>query len=478
MAAEPGEGKASVGGAADRPLDRLPPHNAVEERGLLGCILQDASRLLDLCVEKRIVEESFWVEAHRTVYGAMLALYERHQPIDALTVIGRLRETGQLDAAGGEEEIFRLVEGVTTTAHAEYFIDRVFEAHLMRKVIRAAGDMVGECYDPDIPAGTVLANAEAAIFDLGQNRTGAERPWTNIVKTEMTEIEKILSEKKAITGISTGYEDLDKVLFGLHAGDMIVLAARPSMGKTSLALNIAENAVLGARRQAPVAVGVFSLEMSAESLARRMLCGVAGVSAEKLSGGMLGKADHARLVQAADTLSGAPLYVDDTPGLEVVELRARARRLKRKYDIGLVVIDYLQILHDSRHSRDGLQRETAAISQSIKEMAKELKVPVLILSQLSRAPETRDTKSGKPKLSDLRDSGAIEQDADVVMMLRRPCKYPNDPEHDKTALAIIEVAKHRNGPTAERIPLYFDAGLTRFSNWTETVEPDDVHLDG
>ena len=174
MAAD-SEGKASGGEAAVRPLDRLPPHNAAEERGLLGCILQDASRLLDLCVEKRIVEESFWVEANRAVYSAMMALYERHQPIDALSVIGRLRETGQLDAAGGEEEIFRLVDSVTTTAHAEYFIERVFEAHLMRKVIRAAGDMVGECYDPDIPAGTVLANAEAAIFDLGQDRTTAER---------------------------------------------------------------------------------------------------------------------------------------------------------------------------------------------------------------------------------------------------------------------------------------------------------------
>ena len=475
-------------GAGDRPRDgsaaaardpeRLPPHSTEAERGLLGCILQDASRLLDYCVEKRITEESFWVEANRTVYGAMMALYERHSPIDAVTVADRLRETQQLEQVGGEDELFRISESVTTVAHAEYYIQRVFEAHLMRKVIRAAGDMVGECYDPEIPAETVLANAEAAIFDLGQNRGGAERPWISIVKTEMTEIEKILSEKKSITGISTGYEDLDKVLFGLHAGDMVVLAARPSMGKTSLALNIAENVVLGARRQKPVPVGVFSLEMSAESLARRMLCGVAGVSAEKLSGGMLGKADHARLVEAADKLSGAALYVDDTPGLEVVELRARARRLKRKYDIGLIVIDYLQILHDTRHSRDGLQRETASISQSVKEMAKELKVPVLILSQLSRAPETRDTKSGKPKLSDLRDSGAIEQDADVVMMLRRPCKYPNDPEHDKTALAIIEVAKHRNGPTAERIPLYFDAGLTRFSNWTETAEPDDVHLDG
>ena len=464
--------------AGPRPEDRVPPHDEGAERGLLGCILGDSARLLDLCVERRLEEDSFWVESNRVIYRAMLDLYGKHQPVDILTVGSRLRDTGAIDIAGGEDALLSMVAGVTTMANAEHYISRVYETHLMRRLIRTAADIVDECHDPDMDGGVVLANAEAAIFDLGQDRTTAERPWAGILKNEMADIEKIISEKKSITGISTGYEDLDKVLFGLHKGDMIVLAARPSMGKTSLALNIAENVVLGARNQPRVPVGVFSLEMSAESLARRMLCGVAGVSAEKLSGGMIGKQDHDRLVSAADKLSGAPLFVDDTPGLEVVELRARARRMKRKYDIGLIVIDYLQQLHDSRHSRDGLQRETASISQSVKEMAKELKVPVLILSQLSRAPETRDTKSGKPKLSDLRDSGAIEQDADVVMMLRRPCKYPNDPEHDKSALAIVEVAKHRNGPTAERIPLFFDAGLTRFSNWTELAEPDDVHFDG
>jgi replicative DNA helicase len=258
------------------------------------------------------------------------------------------------------------------------------------------------------------------------------------------------------------------MLLGLQPSDLIVLAARPSMGKTSLALNIAENIALGARKLDPRPVAVFSLEMSAESLVRRMICCHARVSAQELSSGRIGAPEHSQLITAADTLRQAPIYVDDTAGLEAMDLRARARRLKRKYGIQFIVVDYLQLMNYSKFAAEGRQRETAAISQALKGMAKELKVPVLVLSQLSRAPETRE-KTAVPKLSDLRDSGAIEQDADVVMLLRRPCKYKDDKEAGDLRLSIVDIAKHRNGATGE-VRLDFEDRYTKFSNRQEGVD--------
>ena len=283
----------------------------------------------------------------------------------------------------------------------------------------------------------------------------------------MVEAERLLSEKKSLTGISTGFVDIDAKLLGMQKSDLLILAARPSMGKTSLALNIAENVATGARRQTPLPVAVFSLEMSAEALVRRMICCRARVSAKDLSTGRLGAGDHAQLVQAADELSRAPIYVDDTAGLEVEELRSRARRLKRKYGIQFIVVDYLQLLNCSARARDGRQQETAAISQNLKAMAKELQVPVLVLSQFSRAPENRG-KEAIPKLSDLRDSGAIEQDADIVFLLRRPSYYKEGKDSDDLTLAIVDVAKHRNGPTGE-VRLNFFADYTRFDNRIEAA---------
>ena len=287
----------------------------------------------------------------------------------------------------------------------------------------------------------------------------------------MVEAERLLSEKKSLTGISTGFVDIDAKLLGMQKSDLLILAARPSMGKTSLALNIAENVATGARRQPVRPVAVFSLEMSAEALVRRMICCRAHVSAKDLSTGRLGASDHAQLVQAADELSRAPIYVDDTAGLEVEELRSRARRLKRKYGIEFIVVDYLQLLNCSARARDGRQQETAAISQNLKAMAKELQVPVLVLSQFSRAPESRG-KDAIPKLSDLRDSGAIEQDADIVFLLRRPSYYKEGKDSDDLTLAIVDVAKHRNGPTGE-VRLNFFADYTRFDNRIEAAMPDE-----
>ena len=457
-----GAGETGAGARAPRPGDRVPPHSEDAERAVLGCALQDAARILDLCIERQISPESFYVQRHQSLFETMLALHEARKPVDFVTVAERLRETNRLDAVGGEDELARLISGTPTTAHAEYYLQRVYENHLLRRIIDAARVVTEDCYQGEAEAEALLNEAEESFFRLSEKKTGVERTWKQLIDLEAVEVERLITDKKGITGVSTGYVDIDQMLLGMQAGDLLILAARPSMGKTSLALNIAENVALGARNQPPKPVAVFSLEMSAESLVRRMVCCHAGVPAQNLARGNVSKEEHGLLMGAMDALAKAPIYVDDTAGLEAIDLRARARRLKRKYGVELIVVDYLQLMNFSKFAQEGRQRETAAISQALKGMAKELKVPVLVLSQLSRAPETRE-KTAVPKLSDLRDSGAIEQDADVVMLLRRPCKYPSDKESGDLRLAIVDIAKHRNGPTGE-VRLDFDDRFTRFSN--------------
>jgi len=463
-----GAGETGSGTRAPRPGDRVPPHSEDAERAVLGCALQDAARILDLCIERQISADSFHVQRHQSLFGTMLALHGERKPVDFVTVAERLRETHLLDSVGGEDELARLIAGTPTTAHAEYYIQRVYENHLLRRIIDAARVVTEDCYKGEAEAESLLSSAEEAFYSLSEKKVGVERTWGQLVGQEMAEVEKLILEKKGITGISTGFVDVDRMLLGMQGGDLIVLAARPSMGKTSLALNIAEHVALGARKYEPRPVAVFSLEMSAESLVRRMICSHARVSSQSLSSGNVGKPEHGLLMDAADKLKNAPIYVDDTAGLEAMDLRARARRLKRKYGVEFIVVDYLQLMNFSKFAGEGRQRETAAISQALKGMAKELKVPVLVLSQLSRAPETRE-KNAVPKLSDLRDSGAIEQDADVVMLLRRPCKYKSDSEAGDQKLAILDIAKHRNGPTGE-LRLNFEENFTRFENRTEGVD--------
>ncbi|MDR0993686.1 MAG: replicative DNA helicase [Verrucomicrobiota bacterium] len=467
-----GAGEKSPGAPVTPRLgDRIPPYSEDAERAVLGSILQDAERLLDLCGARQISTESFYVQSHRSIYETMLELSRARRPVDILTVSDRLREKSLLDGVGGEEELARLIDGTPTTAHAEYYIQRVYENHLLRRTIDTARIVTEECYKTDLEAETVLGRAEEAFFQLSERRVGQERPWADLVEAEMAEAETLIQQKKGLTGISTGFVDIDQILLGMQPGDLMILAARPSMGKTSLALNIAENVATGPRKQPPRPVAVFSLEMSAESLVRRMICCRAGVSSQRLSQGMVGNEEHGNLMGAADVLRKAPLYVDDSAGLEIEELRSRARRLKRKYDIQFMVVDYLQLLNCSARSRDGRQQETAAISQGLKAIAKELRIPVLVLSQFSRAPETRGGGS-IPKLSDLRDSGAIEQDADIVFLLRRPCYYKEGPDSDDKTLAIVDIAKHRNGPTGE-VRLNFFSDYTRFENRFEGVDHGD-----
>ncbi|MCX6998000.1 MAG: replicative DNA helicase [Kiritimatiellaeota bacterium] len=442
--------------------DRLPPYSEEAERGVLGSILLDAERVVDLCRHRRLSATAFYLRHHQVLFETVESMLNEKRPVDLLTVGERLRDLGQLEGIGGPSFLEQLVDSTPTSAHAGYYVGLVHEKFLLRLMIDKARATIETCYASQEEAGLILNKAEQDFFEIAHFKHGDEASWDKLVKEGMARIEQVIASGKNITGLATGFADVDRLTQGLQPGDLVILAARPSMGKTSLGLNIAENVAL--MRDAKHAVAVFSLEMSAEQLVRRMICSRARVSMFKLSGGYVSAEMHGSLVQATDVLMKAQIFIDDTAGLEVLELRSRARRLKRKYDnISLIVVDYLQLLHYPQYSREGRQLETAAISGALKAMAKELHVPVLCLSQLSRAPEQRDKTSGVPRLSDLRDSGAIEQDADVVFMLRRPCKYPDDQDHDDKRLAVLELAKQRNGPTGET-RLNFEEDFTRFED--------------
>lgn len=460
-----------VAGAVGARGDRLPPYSEEAERGVLGSALLDAERVMDLCLGRRLGPDAFYLRAHSTLFEALSDMLQVGRPIDLLTVGETLKDAGQLEVVGGGAYLDQLVDSTPTAAHAEYYIDIVRQKALLRTVIDRSRQAIDSCYSTEDDADEVLGQTEQSFFEIADlSRTGV-LSWPDLVKSSVTEIERIFTTRKGLTGLPTGFQDLDKKLMGLKPSDMIILAARPSMGKTSLAMNIVEHVATHYRScsgsyhdQESKPVAVFSLEMSGEQLVRRMICCCARVPSHKLSGGYLDAKHHGDLIQAADVLNKAEIFLDDTPGLSALELRSRARRLKRRHDVGLIVIDYLQLLNYPQYAREGRQRETAAISGALKAMAKELRVPVLVLSQLSRAPETRD-RLAQPKLSDLRDSGSIEQDADVVLLLRRPCKYPDDPEHEDETLSILDVAKHRNGPTGT-VQLNFEDDITRFTDRT------------
>lgn len=441
-------------------VERVPPHSEDAERGVLGAVLLDADKVMDLCIERQLVPESFYVPAYRAIFEAMQEMSRDGRPIDLLTISERLRGSGVLDRLGGPAALNRIVDATPTSAHAEYYITIVRDKALLRSVIHAARDAERICYEPEADAQSVLGQAEQSFFDITAHQHGQMRAWPDLVHEIVALFD---NEHRGFQGVPTGYRNLDDTMKGMKPGNMIVLAARPSMGKTSLAMNIVENAALGkgdpTNRPRPVAV--FSLEMSCVDLVKRMVCCRAEVSAHRIDDGFISEVNHRKLIQAADVLVRAPIYLDDSAGLEITELRARARRMRAKHNVELIVVDYLQLLRAPEFSRHGRQVEITMVSAGLKAMAKELGVPVLVLSQLSRAPESRGTTE-KPKLSDLRDSGSIEQDADMVLLLRRPCRIVGDPEHDNRTLAYVDVAKNRNGPAHEDIRMEFDEDYTRF----------------
>ncbi|MEW6517524.1 MAG: replicative DNA helicase [candidate division FCPU426 bacterium] len=435
--------------------DKIPPQNLEAERSTLGAMLLDAeaiARVLEL-----LKEDAFYQETHRTIFRAILDLYNRNEPVDYITLTDLLTRWGELERIGGAAYLTSLTDLVPTTAHVEHYARIVKEKYLLRSLIRTATQVVGRCYGEEENADQLLDQAEKAIFDLSQDRQrGSVLAIRDVIHDAMEMVENLSKHESHITGVPTGFSELDQMTAGLQPGELVILAARPSMGKTALALNIAAHAAL----EAKIPVVVFSMEMSSESLVTRMLCAEARVDLKNVRTGRLGEGDLGHLSMAAGRLFDSPVFIDDSPSCNVLEIRSKARRLKAEQHVGLIMIDYIQMMPGLGRT-DNRQQEIAGISRSLKSLAKELRVPVLVLSQLSRAPESRGGEGRRPQLSDLRESGAIEQDADVVAFIYREAYYNQDKREDKTAEIIV--AKQRNGPTGT-VKLIFNQQYTRFDS--------------
>ncbi|MDZ7371387.1 MAG: replicative DNA helicase [candidate division KSB1 bacterium] len=432
---------------------RIPPQAMEAENSVIGAMLL-SSEAVNTAVEL-LDETCFYKEAHKKIFMAALALHEKNLPVDVLTVANELEKRGQLEAVGGHYYLTELVERVPGTANVEHHCKIVLDRALLRKLITIADEIQQECYQHGQDAIDIIDAAERKIFALSENK--ARKDYTHIKPVVMKAMDKIDENSRKqghVTGIPTGFHKLDHILSGLQNSDLIILAARPSMGKTALALNIARNAAVNGH---PVAI--FSLEMADYQLAMRMLCSEARLDSHRVRLGKLTESEWQLLAQSASKLFSMPIFIDDTPGITVLELRSKARRLKAEHNIGLIVIDYLQLMRLATRV-ENRQIEIAMISQSLKNLAKELDIPVLALSQLSRAVEARS--DGRPVLSDLRESGAIEQDADVVIFIHRPAQAKGD-EIDGQTRAEIIVAKQRNGPTGD-IELVFLSKYVQFAN--------------
>jgi len=443
-------------------VDRLPPHSNEAEQGVLGCVLLSPNDNLGICVEKiKSGSEAFYDLRHRTIYEMLVEMYDAKEPIDLITLPQQLKNRSQLDAVGGLPYLTSLIDSVPSAANLGYYLEIVLEKHILRRVIATCTEIVAGVYEHEGEVDTLLDTVERDVLQIVEERvdTGS-KPIKELVHKAITTIEQLHARQGMLTGIATGFADLDKMTSGLQPGDMIVVAARPSMGKTSFAMNIVEHVALDER----LPVGVFSLEMTAESLALRVLCSRARVNLRNIREGFLAERDFPKLTGAAGKLAAAPMFIDDSSGLSVLQLRARARRMHQQHGIKLFVIDYLQLLHStSRRSADNRQQEIAEISSGIKALAKELQVPVIILSQLNR--ELEKDKSRKPRLSDLRESGAIEQDADLVGLLYKPSNDDEDgaPVETDAVPVNLLIAKQRNGPTGD-VNLTFLKGFTRFES--------------
>lgn len=417
------------------------------------------------CVE-RITEEYFYVPAHQTIYTVLVELWNAGAGIDLITFTQTLRDRNLLDAVGGASFVTSLYTFVPTAANVMYYLEIVREKFVLRQIIAACTESVRRAYEEQDEVNNLLDEVEQKVFAVGEDRFKGQMPgMKEQVMGALESIEQLWERRGGITGISTGFAELDRMTNGLHEAEMIVIAARPSMGKTALAMNIAEHVAISSK----LPVAVFSLEMSSQQLVQRLLCSRARVNLQKVREGFLAERDFPSLTSAASKLAEAQIYIDDTAGLSILELRAKARRLKAQKDIQLIVIDYLQLLRSTtRRAQDNRQLEISEISAGIKGLAKELKVPIIVLAQLNRQPEARS--GGKPRLSDLRESGSIEQDADLVGLLVRPEVYEEDEEAraEKAGEAELIIAKQRNGPVGE-VPLTFLKEFTRFEDRARNV---------
>jgi replicative DNA helicase len=453
---------------------RSPPHSRDAEQGVLGSMLISPRDVIALCVEK-INADYFYIPAHQTIYNLLVEMWNDQKAIDLITFTQALRDRQLLEVVGGAALITHLQTFVPTAANVEYYLEIVREKFILRQIISTCTTSITRAYNEQDEVTGLLDEVERDIFAIGEERFKAEiLSMKEQVMATLESIEKLFENKGAITGLSTGYRDFDKLTSGLHSSEMVVIAARPSMGKTALAMNIAEFVAI----QLKLPVAIFSLEMSAQQLVQRMLCSRARVNLAKTRDGFLAEADFPKLTNAASKLAEAKIYIDDSAGLSILELRAKARRLKAQQDVQLIIVDYLQLLRStSRRAQDNRQLEISEISAGLKSLAKELKIPIIVVAQLNRNPEIR-TGSGKgvPRLADLRESGSIEQDADLVGLLVRE-EYYADSDEERTELegkAELIIAKQRNGPIGQ-VKLTFLKSFTRFEDRAEdAAEPEEA----
>jgi replicative DNA helicase len=453
--------ESSTAQARDPFRDRTAPRSPEAEQAVIAAMLMDTDAILR--ASEHVDDTMFYDERHRRIFRSMIAISQRGEVVDPVTLGNELLRRGELDASGGKEYIGELIDAVPTSANVEYHAKIVKEKALLRRLIETSTNIITEAFQGRATAEELLEDAEQKIFQVSQQRglQGFTRV-KELMWPTMERIEALQRGGKTITGVASGFTDLDELTSGFQPADLVIVAARPSMGKTALVLNIAQYAAI--EKNVPVAL--FSLEMSKESLVQRMLTAEGRVDAQKMRKGLLRDEDYSRLARAAGILSGAPIWIDDSAGISLLEIRSKARRLKADQDIGMVVIDYLQLIQGPASS-ESRQQEISQISRSLKALAKELSVPVIALSQLSRAPEQR-AGDHRPQLSDLRESGAIEQDADLVMFIYRQEVYDGATDKDGNSLegrAEVIIGKQRNGPIG-LVNLFFHKAYTRFENYT------------
>ena len=434
---------------------RLPPQSLEAEVSVLGGVLLEneaLNRVLEV-----VNEGDFYRESHRQIFSAILNLYERNEPADLITLSETLKKRDALQEVGGIEYLNSLVNSVPTAANIAYYAKIIKEKSIVRKLINRATEIISQGYGDSGDVDEFLDRSERLIFEISEDRVRPSFfPIKDIIKASFKTIEKLYEKKQLITGVPTGFTKLDDLTSGLQSSDLIIVAGRPSMGKTALALNITQHAAI----EGGITSAIFSLEMSKEQLALRMLCSQAKVDAHRLRGGFLSESDWPNLTRAASCLSEAPIFIDDTPGLTMLEMRAKSRRLKAEHNLGLIVVDYLQLMR-GRAASENREQEISDISRSLKALAKEQHLPVIALSQLNRKVEDRGDK--RPQLADLRESGAIEQDADVIIFLYRDEVYNRSEDNPHKGKAEIIVGKQRNGPT-DRFELAFLDKYTCFEN--------------
>lgn len=464
--------RTGASGPAPLSLDRIPPHSIEAEQGALGCVLLSPNECMGVCLETlRSGTKVFYDLRHQLLFDLLSEMYDRKDAIDMITVQQKLKDNGQLDTVGGLAYIASLADSIPSAANLPYYLDIIREKYLLRRMISTCTQVVSRAYENEGEVNTLLDEAERDVLQIGQERVDQKSTGIrDLVRQAITTIEDFHKRQGMLTGIPTGFPDFDRMTSGLQKGDMLIIAARPSMGKTSFAMNIAEHVAL----EEKIPVGVFSLEMTSASLILRMLCSRARVNLRNIREGFLAERDFPKLTGAAGRMANAPLYIDDSSGLSILQMRAKARRMHQQYGIQLFVVDYLQLLHSTSRRVENRQQEIAEISNGIKALAKELNVPVIVLAQLNR--ELEKDKSRKPRLSDLRESGSIEQDADLVGLLYRP---ESDREEDESGESDVRpvnllIAKQRNGPTGD-VPLTFLRSITRFESAAKVSAEDMPH---